>query len=303
MNQIKIVNNVEEANAITHSGTFHADDIFSTIFLAKFQEVFLFRTNEYNKISNNNQIVFDIGCGEFDHHGDSAKVRANGVKYCAFGLLFEKFGRKYLKEKQVEDIEEVYQMYLKDFILQIDAIDNGIFPARPKDYNILTLSSIIELYNPTWKEAKDTNATFLEAIQIGNLIFERIEKRILDKLAAKTIVEEQLKKTEGEIIQFEEYLPFMDFLLSSNQENAKNILFAIFPSNRGGYNIRAINKEIGSFKNRLDFPKEWGGKSKEELYEMTQIKTFRFCHSNLFLCSCDELEDAIKIAKLALKQK
>lgn len=303
-NPINLVNNKKDANAITHSGSFHADDIFSTIFLSKIQPINLYRTNEIKNTEDiKNKIIFDIGYGKFDHHGENARVRDNEIKYSAFGLLFETFGIEYLKQKQVEEPEIAYQMFLKEFVFQIDAIDNGIFPSHPKEYTITTLSSIIEMFNKTWKEAKDSDEAFLEAIQVGMLIFDRIEKRILDKLASKKCVEKQIEASENCILILPEYMPFINHILGSKNKKAEGLLFAIFPSNRGGYNIRAIASSSNSYENRLDFPKEWGGKTKEELESLTGIKSFRFCHPNLFLCACDNLNDAIKVAKLAIKQK
>lgn len=301
---ITLVNKIEEANAITHAGTFHADDVFSSIFLSKFKEIKLYRAKEISELDGiKDKIVFDIGYQEFDHHGPDAKIRDNGLKYSALGLLFEHYGYDYFKKKKIENVKEIYDIFLKDFIMQIDAIDNGVFPSNPKDYNITSLSQVIEWFNVTWKERIDNNEQFLQACYVAELIWNRIEQRILDKYSAKKRVEASIIASTNHILLLEEYMPFMDFLLESKHENAKHILFAIFPSNRGGYNIRTINKELGTHQNRLDFPKEWGGKTPEELKHITNIATFRFCHPNLFLCSCDTLEDAYQIAFLAINQK
>jgi len=300
---IQIVTDLKDSNAITHAGSFHADDIFSTIFLSKFQDIYLYRAQELDPNEDySSKIVFDIGYGEFDHHGINARIRDNGLKYSAFGLLFERFGREYIKAKGIADVEECYSMFLHEFILQIDAIDNGVFPSNPKNYSITSLSMLIELFNRTWKEEKSTNEAFQEGLTIGELIFNRIEKRIFDKMAAKALVEKSIQESQDQILILKEYMPFTDFLLNSQEEKAQNILYAIFPSNRGGYNIRAIPKENGSAQTRKPFPKSWGGKSKEELFQLTNIPTFHFCHVNLFLCSCDTLEDALLIAKLAIKK-
>ncbi len=300
----QLVKNSNDANAITHGGTFHADDVFATVFLSKIYDIKLYRTNDITQIEDvENKIVFDIGLKEFDHHGMNAKIRENGIKYCSFGLLFEQFGKNYLEKKNVVDIEECYKIFLKEFVIQIDAIDNGIFPNNPKEYTLKTLEYVIDIMNKTWKEEGDNNKEFIKAFEIAQIIFDRIEKRIIDKMCAKELVEVAISKSENDILFLEEYMPFMDFLLNSKVEKAQNIKFAIMPSNRGGYNIRAINKEVGTHNLRLDFPKEWGGKSKEELVSITKISTFRFCHTGLFLCSCDTLDDAFQIANLAIKQK
>ena len=100
---IQLVENIKEANAITHAGSFHADDIFSTIFLSKLKDIYLYRTNELEE-QIDGKIIYDIGRGEFDHHGENARIRANGIKYSSFGLLFEAYGKEYLKKQQVQNI-------------------------------------------------------------------------------------------------------------------------------------------------------------------------------------------------------
>lgn len=299
---IKLVNEIHLANAITHAGSFHADDIFSTIFLSRFQDVFLYRTNEIPEdVDLSSKIVFDIGYGAYDHHGVNAKIRDNGVKYSSFGLLFEAYGKEYLKQRNVCLIEEAYQMFLQEFVLQIDAIDNGIFPSNPKDYKVSSLSLVMELFNKTWKEELSNEEAFLNAIHVGELIFERIERRILDKLTAKEFVHQAILKSQDSILILDQYMPFMDYVLE--HKDASSLLFCIYPSNRGGFHIQTILKDKESHENRKNFPKEWGGKSSMELKALTGIETFHFCHFNLFLCASDTLEDAIQIAKFAINEK
>ena len=302
---LKMEKNILKANAITHSGSFHADDVFSAVFLSKIMpELILCRVNELPENWNEtNSLVFDVGGGEFDHHGIDAKIRENKIKYSAFGLLFEKFGCDFLKRLEVKNIHLVYESILKDFILQIDAFDNGIFPKSPDIYTITSLSTAIELFNPSWKELESSDDSFKKAFLFAEMIFDRIIKRIVDKVSAKDFVEAAIEKSKDHILILDTYMPFMEFVLTSENDLAKDIIYAIFPSNREGYNIRAVNKEIGSHANRLNFPKEWGGKTEQELKSLTNISTFRFCHSNLFLCACGNLEDAKKIASLALKEK
>lgn len=299
-----IVKNHKEANAITHAGSFHADDVFASVFLSKLFDIKLYRTNEINEVENiQDKIVYDIGGGEFDHHDKLAKVRLNGIKYSSFGLLFEKFGPKYLQQKQIEKVDDCYQAFLKEFVIQIDAVDNGFFPPNHKEYITKTLDDVIGLFNKTWQEEVDNDEMFYKAFLVAEQIFDRIEKRVVDKLAAKQKVDEAISESKNHILYLKEYMPFMDFILISSSPHASTIYFAIFPSNRGGYHIRTIKRAIGSHENRLNFPTEWGGKTKEELVALTNIKSFHFCHSGLFLCSCETLEDAYQIASLAIQKK
>ena len=64
---IKVTKNIEEANCITHNGTFHCDEIFSTIMFSKLlPEVVVCRTSDLEK-SREKQYIYDVGGGELDH--------------------------------------------------------------------------------------------------------------------------------------------------------------------------------------------------------------------------------------------
>ena len=60
---MKLVNDIKEANCITHSGKFHVDDVISTIFLSKIKEnIVLFRIATIdNNLDFKNKLVYDIG--------------------------------------------------------------------------------------------------------------------------------------------------------------------------------------------------------------------------------------------------
>lgn len=105
---IKLTKQYNKANFVTHSGTFHVDDVISTIFLSKiFKEINLIRVPSMDNRSMNNKLVFDIGLGEFDHHQKNRNgKRDNGIYYSSMGLLWKKFGREYLIKKEVKDIEK-----------------------------------------------------------------------------------------------------------------------------------------------------------------------------------------------------
>ena len=130
---IKITKNIEEANLVTHTGSFHPDDVFSTAFLSKIIEnPVVIRIGDTASVSSN-AIVYDIGYGKFDHHGTDAKFRNEpyqNIKYCSFGLLWEEYGLNYLKQKfpDITNHEKLYNKIVEKLIIQIDAIDNGIFP-------------------------------------------------------------------------------------------------------------------------------------------------------------------------------
>ena len=91
---MELVRDIYEANCITHSGTMHTDDIFSTAFLNLYLgNIKVFRTTDIPLDINKDVIIYDIGRGKFDHHQEDALKRENGITYCGFGLLWKEFGR------------------------------------------------------------------------------------------------------------------------------------------------------------------------------------------------------------------
>ena len=85
---MELVNSIEEAGYITHSGTMHADEVFATAFLDLYKgNIKVFRTTEINPSDYPDKIIYDVGRGKFDHHQVDARVRENGIKYCSLGLV------------------------------------------------------------------------------------------------------------------------------------------------------------------------------------------------------------------------
>lgn len=300
---IKITKNINEANCITHSGAFHADEIFATLILSKIiPEIIIIRVPELKEEVNENIIVYDIGGGKFDHHqlGGNGK-RENGVKYAACGLIWKQFGKEMLKRYNVKEIDYVWNYIDKNLIQFIDANDNGELPKLSTDYRNVHLSYIISLFNPRWDEDIDSDKKFIEAIKLAEIIFEEFLKDTISKIKAKDLVEIAIEKSENEIMILDEFMPWKEFLLGSENPKAKNIKFVIYPSRRGGYNVYAVPKEIGSFENKKSLPLKWRGLRDESLQRATGVKTARFCHNAGFICSAETKEDIIKLAEYAVK--
>ena len=106
---VKVVNNINEANCVTHSGTMHADEVFATAFLDLYlEDVRVFRTNKIDgEVAD--KLVYDIGRGKFDHHQLDAEKRENGITYSSVGLLWREFGREFLKKYDFKNIEEIFK--------------------------------------------------------------------------------------------------------------------------------------------------------------------------------------------------
>lgn len=265
--------------AYTHSGRFHADDVFSAALLRIINpEIRFIRVNQLPK-NIENAIVFDIGGGEFDHHQPNALVRKDGTPYAAFGLLWRELGHLLVGSQYIEPIDE-------QFISRLDAVDNGIGNDN--------LSAAISVMNPLWNEEQDYNRAFEDAIGWASTILQRIIKKYNSKKEAEEEVRLALERSSDGIVILDRYVPYDEFLIPTEA------VFVIYPSNRNGYNIAAIPQKLNSRENKISFPSDWCNAPNETLPELTKVKGFRFCHKNGFIAATDTKEEAVIVAKKAI---
>lgn len=299
---MELVKNINEATCITHSGTMHADEIFSTAFLDLFlEDIKVYRTTNVPENIKENILVYDIGRGKYDHHQEDAKKRDNGIPYCAFGLLWQEYGRAYLSKKKIANIEEVFSAFDKDLVEAIDADDNGIFPKIESSYKVKTLSDVFKLFNPGYKSGQDENIQFMKAVNVAKIIIEEELNNVIGKVIAKEQVEKKIALKENHTLYLDEYMPYEQTLLTT--QNASDIYFVVYPSNRGGYAIKTVPMSIEDHTKRADFPESWSGLENEELENISGIKGLKFCHLTRFLVSCDSLETAKTIIDKILSEK
>lgn len=297
---MELVKDIYDASFITHSGTMHTDDIFSTAFLdLYYKNIKVFRTTTIPKDIDKNVIIYDIGRGKFDHHQEDAKKRENGITYCSFGLLWQEFGKDFLKKRNIDNIEEVFTAFDKDLIEAIDADDNGIFPKIEAQYKVKTLSEVFKLFNPGYKSGQDEKEQFIKAVKVAKIIIEEELLSVIGKVIAKKQVLKCLEKKENHTLYLDEYMPYEQTILQ--EESANDILFVVYPSNRGGYGIKTVPISSEDHNKRLDFPEEWAGLENEELEEKSGIKGLKFCHLTRFLATADTLETAKIVVNKALE--
>ena len=296
---ITLVKDINEADGITHNGTMHADEVFATAFLSLYFGNFkVARVSEVPKDISTKTIIYDIGKGKFDHHQTDARIRDNGIKYSSFGLLFEEYGLNYLKKLKLKNTKAIYNYLVKDFIEAIDAIDNGIFPEIKSIYKIKTVSDVIKIFNPSYGSNDNEDEQFIKAVSLAESILTEELKNVIGKVEAGVKVKKILNKTKGPILILDEYLPYEEIILTSL--SGKKILFAIYPSNRGGYGIKTIPISTTDKTSRVYFPKEWGGLNNNDLEKVTGIKGSLFCHTNRFLMTASDLDTAKKLAEIAI---
>ena len=300
---LNIVKDIKDANCITHSGKFHADEIMATVILNKIMPVNLLRVSEVPKTIKSDIIVFDIGGGKFDHHQKNKNgYRKNGLPYASAGLIWKEFGINVIKKMSSNDQELNYQAIFQNIdqklIQGIDAIDNGVPTAI--NFSFMHISKILADFNPSWEDTTTIEAQFQKAFKMCQEIFDNCVKRAISKEKSRIIVEDFIEKSSDNILILDYFLPWNDHLLDSKNPKAKNVLYCIFPSDREGYIVQAICNSTNSLDVRKRFPKDWWGLNRKDLPYRTNIKTALFCHPKGFIAGAKTLDDAIKMAHLAI---
>ena len=302
--KVKITKNLNEANLVTHTSTFHPDDVFSTVLLSKLiDKPVLCRIADPSN-ANKDAIVYDVGFGRFDHHGPDAKKRPNSdIPYCSFGLLWQEYGKEYLRTLNPVNVDDLWRVMDEKLIKQIDAIDNGIFPKIDAEFHLSDLDKIIDLYNKAWNEDVDNDDQFLLAVDLAEKIFDRFIFKENARLMANIKVEEALNEVKDNMLILKEHMPYEEALWNSKNPKAKEVKVIIFPSYRGGYSIKPRTVSEDSRDLAYTFSKEYYGLHDEELIRVSKIPTARFVHSSGFLACANTLEDAIKFAENAINNK
>jgi uncharacterized UPF0160 family protein len=153
---------------------------------------------------------------------------------------------------------------------------------------------VILSQNPSWvDESPDYNSCFNKAVDMATSILSSEIKKERDLEFAKNLAKTALEKAPfKELIIMKKYAPIAPYL-SDTQAH-----FVIFPSSRGGYEVKAVPLPGTENTPKKPMPKSWTGKE-DGLSEISNIDSLRFCHSGGWMCTANTLEGAIKAALLA----
>jgi len=293
----------------THSGPFHADDVFAcAALLAAFpggeQDHEIVRTRDATILASCDAVV-DVG-GEYDptrlrldhHQGSFKRSYPNGIKLSSFGLVWELVGEK------VCGGQAAAALVCNRLVMPIDASDNGQplgegGTSRFEGVHAQTLSALIGGFNPPWT-ASPTLATF-DACFLRALDFAR-------DILANFVGEAQAEG--GDALQVEvakatrlshttmvlrRYAPVMN-LLSECDPVVERV---IFQAPDGSWMVQAIPVAPGSFTCRRPLPQAWAGLRDADFVAKTRVVDAIFAHKELFICGARSREGAIALAKLA----
>ena len=307
VSMIRTTNSIQKANLITHGGVFQADDVMATVILEKvFGDVTVCRVLEVPEKLNSNVIVYDIGGGKWDHHqkgGNGARKNGSkiGVPYAAAGLIWRDFGYEAIKKHFPNtNLYEVWNSVDKMLIQGVDATDNGVNNTSSQEVAAMSICQMISNYNPTWDDETDYDEAFLNACNIAREILWNIVKKSVSTCKAKKFVKEAIEQSSNHIMVLQHFVPWQRYLYLSTNPKAMDIWFVIYPSLRGGYNWQTVTTDLKKRIPMKPVPEEWCGLKGKELQKITGVNTAIFCHDGGFVGSAKTIQDAIKMAQLAI---
>lgn len=298
--------------AVTHNGQYHADDVFATAvlklyFAKKGTTLKVVRSSrEDEDLLRSADIVYDVGGiyspskNRFDHHQKGkAGERANGISFAAFGLVWKKYGPLLVGKKKAEIIDV-------ELVQAIDASDNGIDLAIPRpeflDVTGLSFSRIISFFTPfenknekLYRKGFDKAVKLAEECLLGVIEKVSFEEKVLKDFSN---IYKKSKDTRCVIVS----KPYGRKILTDIAFKFPSVLYVVYPgSDAKNWNVVAARKQAKSFETKKPFPQSWRGLRGKEMEEVSGVSGAIFCHDDGFLCATETKEDAILLAKKALK--
>jgi uncharacterized UPF0160 family protein len=297
---------------ITHSGSFHADDVFSYVVLSTiFPEARILRTRD-NMIleeAGEDAIIFDVGmkfsaeARRYDHHQKEKPAREDGAPYSSIGLIWKFHGKDYITAQTgITDQEKLTNMWNRvdsDFIYMLDCADNGVYPAGVTSRgSAVSISGMIENLNPVFDDpVKDYDAAFMKASDLcRNLLEARIASEAALERSRSIVIDALQSRSDKRIME----LPFgMDWAGTVFDQDDNDLLYVVYPAH-GHWYCSAVKTEPGTFENRKSLPEHWAGLRDENLASASGVHDAIFCHEKLFICVAETRQGILDMVEIAL---
>jgi uncharacterized UPF0160 family protein len=291
---------------LTHSGTFHADDVFASAVLAlALGPVELTRSRDPAAVAAAD-IVFDVGgvydpaARRYDHHMRDRPLRPDGATpYSSVGLVWRDYGPAALgvlcPDIRAGEVEGVWHAIDAGLILSIDLADNGVAPVGPGH-----LSLLIEAFNPVWDAPQDYDGAFAQAAALARGILERACRQALAAVRAAALVRGAAERAaDPRVLVLDRKLPWEGVV---HEPGLEGVLFVLYP-NEGAtaWYCRAVPPEPASFAQRLALPEGWRGLQDEAFRQASGVGDGLFCHPAGFIAGALSREGATRLAAEAIR--
>ncbi|KKU79348.1 MAG: hypothetical protein UY04_C0011G0014 [Parcubacteria group bacterium GW2011_GWA2_47_7] len=297
-------NTDKKITVVTHSGTFHADEVLAVAVLEIFfdgKPYEVIRTRD-QKIIDAADYVVDVGAiydpetNRFDHHQHGgAGARPNGIPYSSFGLVWKHFGEAVCGSKSVVQAIDEQIGY------PVDMGDNGIdyYGLVRIDTEPLILQFIVAMFRPTWKGDSSHDERFFELVVFMRRFIELAIQSERDKVDGAAYVHEAYRSAEDKrLIILDGAYPWQDVLAMHPEP-----LYVVKPKNQNTFwEVECVRDNPHGFASRKNLPMAWAGKFDGELVKATGVSDAVFCHNKQYIAVTKTKEGAIRLARMALSE-
>jgi uncharacterized UPF0160 family protein len=287
----------------THDGSFHADEVFAIAALMLLGEpVEVLRTRDRDLLAGAELRVdvgfrYDPSTGDFDHHQRGFDgIRANGIRYASFGLIWREFG-----VRACDDDPEVAEAVEASLVQGVDANDTGqqVTESLVQGVHPLTVNGVVGGFNGRWDETltpEQERLRFDEAVDLARGILAReVLSAASGRRSARIVRDAIAAAIDPRLIELPINAPWKQVLVPA----APDALYIVYPK-RQGFGLEAVPRELGAFENRRDLPEAWGGLEGADLVAVTGVSDALFCHVKRFLVVASSHEGIEQLARLAL---
>lgn len=303
---------------VTHSGSFHADDVLSyAVLAALFPEAKLLRVRNQGIIDalKRTAIVFDVGgtydveARRFDHHQVDKPRRPSGMPYSSFGLIWKTYGMDYL-EVAVPDVTNDMRAQLHEridakVVRDIDAGDNGTLERGQEGLtHSLSFANMVASFNAPF-DAGVTAADQINLFKVTSAYAKVfLDARIHDlhaQIRAKNVIKDAMEnRSHPNWMELPLNMKFHDAVFESGDTDLQ---FVLSPDRSGEWNLECVRAIRGNFTNRKDMPAEWAGLRDAELAAVSGVPDAVFCHTGRFFAVAKSREGALALLAQCLDQK
>lgn len=286
--------------AVTHNGTFHPDDVLSAVVLEKiYPGIEIIRSRDPDVIARGD-IVFDVGREydpsrlRFDHHQEGAPVRANGIAYSAFGLLWLEYGEEYCGDAEVAEAVD------RRLVQVIDANDNGtqLRQLTMKDVEPYEVFDILFNYNPRFGSDETYDEQYRRAVVMAKSVLELlVDVEYSHKLLREYFETEYAKSKDTRYVVLEKGGNYKEVARKHEE-----MLYFVSPDEANQtWGVTAVSQPDDIFALRKALPESWSGKMGQAFADITGVSDAQFCHLKRFLAVAKSKEGALELLAQALQ--
>lgn len=271
----------------THSGPFHADDVFALALLESFlpDDIEHIRTRDLDAIAAAD-VAIDVGGIyapehlRFDHHQRSYEGELSSA-----GMVLQ-----WLTDK-AHLSSGVATKLRRDYVDYIDAVDTG---RRKPESGVPCIAGLVGALGEQADDVEDFDGYYRQAVSLCKAIISGVlssEKKTQAGRVAVKAAMEVARRDGSRILRFDRHYKWKRaYFELGGVEHPTD--YVVFPEGEGkSWRLLAIPPEPDSFAQKRPLPEQWAGLTDKALTEVVGVAGARFCHKNRFIAVFEKREN------------